>query len=117
MELIAVRTAWVRVTGPDGSTIYERIMEPGETYVVPQTEDPARLRIGESGAVYFAVNGQHYGPVGPNGSVSSNVALSADALRERYQVADLNADSALAEWVRVAQARQVGPIDEGPAAE
>ncbi|ROU03940.1 RodZ domain-containing protein [Histidinibacterium lentulum] len=117
VELVAVRTAWVRVTGPDGSTIYERIMEPGDTYVVPQTEEPARLRIGESGAVYFAVNGQHYGPVGPNGSVSSNVALSADALRDRYEVADLNADNDLAEWVRVAQARQVGPADEAPASE
>jgi hypothetical protein len=117
VELVAVRPAWVRVTGPDGTTIYERIMEAGDTYVVPQTEEPARLRIGESGAVYFAVNGRHYGPVGPSGSVSSNVALSADALRERYEVADLNADTALAEWVRVAQARQVVQPEGPPASE
>lgn len=110
VQLVAVRPAWVRVTGPDGTTLYEKTMAQGDTFTVPQTEEPARLRIGESGAVYFAVNGQHFGPVGPRGAVSSQIALSAEALTERYEVADISADSDLAEWVRIAQAQQAAPL-------
>ncbi|EAR51629.1 hypothetical protein OG2516_03555 [Oceanicola granulosus HTCC2516] len=117
VQLVAARDAWVRVTGPDGSVLFETIMEHGDTYTVPQTEEPATLRIGESGAVYFAVNGNHYGPVGPNGAVTSNVALSSEALLERYQVADINADSDLSEIVRVADAGAAAAPLEQPAAE
>jgi len=92
VQLVAVRDAWVRVRSADGSVIYEAVMSAGDTFDVPQTEDPATLRIGESGAVYFAMNGTHYGPVGPSGQVTSNVALSVDTLSENYAVADVTAD-------------------------
>lgn len=78
-------------------------MAPGQNFVVPATEDPARLRVGESGAMYFAVNGVHYGPVGPTGVVTSNVELTTASLTEVYAVADLNADNDLAEIVNFAQ--------------
>ena len=103
VQLVAVRDAWVRVRSADGSVIYEAVMNAGDTFDVPQTEDPATLRIGESGAVYFAVNGAHYGPVGQRGAVTSNLALSVDNLTTTYAVADLSADSDLAEVVRVAE--------------
>lgn len=113
VEMVAVRPAWVRVRSADGTVIYEATMQAGDTFTVPQTENPATLRVGDSGAVYFAVNGVHYGPAGSNGQVTSNVALSVDSLTEGYQVADLEADSALAEVVRVAQlqAVPVGPTE------
>lgn len=103
VQLVAVRPAWVRVRAADGTVIYEGIMDAGDAFDVPQTEDPATLRIGESGAVYFAINGQHYGPVGPAGQVTSNLALSLDNLKSSYEVADLTADSDLAEVVNVAE--------------
>lgn len=109
VQLVAVRPAWVRVRAADGSVIYETIMNAGDTFDVPQTEDPATLRIGESGAVYFAVNGAHYGPVGPSGSVTSNLALSVDNLTQTYAVADLGADNDLAQIVRVADAQGILP--------
>ena len=93
VQLVAVRDAWVRVRGADGSVIYEAVMNAGDTFDVPQTEEAATLRIGESGAVYFAVNGTHYGPVGQRGSVTSNLALSVDNLTQAYTVADVAADS------------------------
>ncbi len=92
VQLVAVRDAWVRVRAADGSVVYEAVMTAGDTFDVPQTEEAATLRIGESGAVYFAVNGTHYGPVGQRGSVTSNLALSADNLTETYTVADVAAD-------------------------
>ncbi len=103
LQLVAVRPAWVRVKSADGTVIFETIMNAGDTYVVPATEEPPTLRIGESGAVYFAVNGTHYGPVGPNGTVSSNVALSADAVTATYAIADLSRDNDLAAVVNVAE--------------
>ncbi len=112
VQLVAVRDAWVRVRAADGSIIYEAIMTAGDTFDVPQTEEPATLRIGESGAVYFAVNGAHYGPVGPRGQVTSNLALSVDNLTTTYEVADLTADSDLAEVVRVAEVQALQPAQD-----
>jgi len=111
VQLVAVRDAWVRVRGADGTVLYETVMAAGDTFDVPQTEEPATLRIGESGAVYFAVNGAHYGPVGPRGQVTSNLALSVDNLTSEYSVADLTADSDLAEVVRFAEVQGLVPAE------
>ncbi|WP_342075967.1 RodZ domain-containing protein [Yoonia sp. SS1-5] len=103
LQLVAVRPAWVRVRSADGTVIFEGVMEPGQNFVVPATEEPGTLRVGESGAMYFAVNGVHYGPVGPSGVVTSNVELSTDSLTTTYAVADLTADDDLAEIVNYAE--------------
>ena len=103
VQLVAVRPAWVRVRAADGTVIYEGIMNGGDTFELPATEEPATLRVGESGAVYFAVNGTHYGPAGESGTVTSNLALSVDNLTASYQVADLDRDDDLAAIVNVAE--------------
>lgn len=107
LQLLAARPAWVRVKAADGSTLFEGILNPGDTFDVPATAEPATLRVGESGALYFAVNGVAHGPVGPAGTVTSNVALDAAAIATTYQVADLTQDADLASIVRVAQAEPV----------
>ncbi|MEM6887749.1 MAG: helix-turn-helix domain-containing protein [Pseudomonadota bacterium] len=99
LRMVAVRPAWVRVRAADGSVILETIMEPGETWDAPVSEEAPTLRTGESGAVYFSVNGEVYGPVGATGTVTSNVALSVDSVKERFALADLSADKALATTV------------------
>ena len=103
VQMVAVRPAWVRVRAADGSVIFEAIMEKGDTFDLPNTEEPATLRVGESGAIYFAVNGQHYGPAGPNGQVTSNLALSVENLTQSYKLADIAADGDLAAVVNVAE--------------
>ncbi len=95
VQVVAVRPAWVRVRAADGSVIYEGIMNAGDTYEVPGTEEPPTIRVGESGAVYFAVNGEHYGPAGPRGAVTANLALAPNALTERYALADPDSDNDL----------------------
>ena len=99
LQVVAVRPAWVRVRGADGSVIFEGILNAGDTYDVPATEEPPTLRVGESGAVYFAVNGQHYGPAGTRGSVTADLALTPETLTERYSVADIAADQDLMQYV------------------
>jgi hypothetical protein len=103
LQLVAVRPAWVRVRSADGTVIFEGVMEPGQNFVVPANEEPASLRVGESGAMYFAVNGVHYGPVGRAGTVTSNVELTTQSLTATYAIADLSADNDLAEIVNVAE--------------
>jgi cytoskeletal protein RodZ len=95
VRVVAVRPAWVRVRAADGSVIFEGIMNAGDTYEVPGTEEPPTIRVGESGAVYFAVNGQHYGPAGPRGAVTANLPLSPAELTGRYAVAEPGADGDL----------------------
>lgn len=107
--MVAVRPAWVRVRAADGSVIFEGIMNAGDTYDVPSTQDAASLRVGDSGAVYFAVNGQTYGPAGPNGSVTSKVALSIDHLTQTYAVAVPEADSDLARVVAELNSSEISP--------
>lgn len=95
LKLVAVSPAWMRVTAADGSVIFEGTLgtvEQGNVYEVPLTEEPPKLLVGESGGVYFSMNGAHYGPIGARGTVTRNVVLSMDAVGERFQVADLEAD-------------------------
>lgn len=112
LSLVAVRPAWVRVTAADGTVLLEKILEPGERWEVPATEEPPVLRAGNSGAVYFEVNGTTYGPAAPGAQVVKNLALAPAAVAESFAVADVSADPGLADLpppVPVAQAQAPAP--------
>jgi cytoskeletal protein RodZ len=94
--LFARRPAWVRVSAADGTVLLEKILETGERYVLPATEQPPILRAGNSGSLFFAVNGQTIGPAGPGTTVAKNIELSAAALMQSYSAADLTEDPELA---------------------
>jgi cytoskeletal protein RodZ len=104
VEILAVRPAWIRVQSAEGAVLFERILDAGERYVVPQLEAPARLRAGNSGAVYFVVDGQTFGPAAPGANIARNVELSPEALRDGYAVADLTRDPDLARIAELAAA-------------
>lgn len=106
VELIAVRAAWVRVQAKDGTVLFEKTLNAGERWSVPNLEEAPVLRAGNSGSVYFAVNGQTYGPAAKGAKVVKNVALSPEAVTDKYALADLEGDPALAAIVNVAQAAQ-----------
>jgi cytoskeletal protein RodZ len=99
LRMVAVRPSWVRISAADGTVIFETIMESGQTYDVPTTEQPPTLHAGESGAIYFAVNGQLLGPVGDKGAVTRNLPLSIADVSQRFDVADLKQDGDLARMV------------------
>lgn len=109
VELLAVRPSWVRVSAADGTVLFEKILDAGERYTVPQMEQAALLRAGNSGSVYFAVNGQTYGPAAPGALVVKGVALSPKALTATYALADLSGDADLARIVAVAEADLTAP--------
>ncbi len=111
LKIVAVDPAWMRVTAADGSIIFEGTLgtvEQGSTFEVPLTEEPPLLRAGASGSVYFSMNGEHFGPVGNPGTVAKGVVLSKDAVADRYDIADLEAEqnSALKQLVAELQAQE-----------
>lgn len=112
VEILAVRPAWVRVQSADGTIIFEKVLDAGERYAIPRTEEPPVLRAGNSGSVYFAVNGQTYGPASPGSQVVKNLKLSPEALTSTYAVADLSRDADLAKFVDVAE--NTVPVDQIP---
>jgi cytoskeletal protein RodZ len=96
IEILAVRPAWVRVNSADGTVLFEKILDAGERYVVPTLESAAVFRTGNSGSVYFVVNGVTHGPAAPGANVVKDIALAPEALTEKFAVADLSADQDLA---------------------
>ncbi|TWI36759.1 helix-turn-helix domain-containing protein [Paracoccus sulfuroxidans] len=115
VEILAVRPAWVRVTSADGTVLLEKTMDAGERFALPKLEAPPILRAGNSGGVYFAVNGQTYGPAAPGAKVVKNVELSANSLTTAYAFADPAKDPELAEMIALASAqhlRQPGAVQD-----
>ncbi|WP_308917956.1 helix-turn-helix domain-containing protein [Jannaschia sp. LMIT008] len=111
VTLVAVRDAWVRVRSADGATLYERTMAAGDTWAVPaEAAATATLRTGNSGALYFAVAGQTYGPVAPGAQVVSDVALAPEAVGQTYAAADPDADRDLARVVAELDLAATAPL-------
>jgi hypothetical protein len=99
VEVLAVRPSWVRVSAADGTVLFEKILDAGERYAVPQLEQAASLRSGNSGSIYFVVNGKTFGPAAPGAQVIKGVTLSPEALSTKYTVADLSGDADLAQFI------------------
>jgi len=105
VALIAVRPSWVRVRSADGTVVFEKILDAGEKFIVPATEEPHTLRAGNAQSLYFMVGDEAYGPAGNGASVVSDVVLSSDALPELYAVANPEEDADLARFTAVAEAQ------------
>ncbi len=97
VELLAVRPAWVQVAAADGTVLFEKILDAGERYSVPALEEASVLRAGNSGSVYFVVNGATLGPAAPGANVVKNIALTAESLSASYALADMTGDADLAQ--------------------
>jgi hypothetical protein len=111
LRLVAAYPSWVRIRAADGKVIFEGIMNKGDSWDVPATQEPPMLRTGESGALYFAMDGQYYGPVGDRGTVTSNLPLQRQAVADLYQPALLEENSALATMVAELQNAATTPTE------
>ena len=98
IEVLAVRPSWVRVNAADGTVLFEKILDAGERYAVPPLETAAVFRTGNSGSIYFVVDGMTYGPVAPGAQVAKDIQLSPEALTQSFAQADPTADEDLARF-------------------
>lgn len=114
IEILAVRPAWVRVNAADGTVLFEKILDAGERYAVPAMEEAAVFRTGNSGAVYFVVDGKTLGPAAPGANVAKDIALSSEALTATLAEADMAVDDDLAKFA-TADATGLAPVE--PASE
>jgi cytoskeleton protein RodZ len=71
--LTATAPAWVRVTD-QGSKLFEGVLQPGQTYQVPQTATAPMLRVGAPEALRITVGNATAPQVGPSGK-ATNVSL------------------------------------------
>ncbi|MGR3466698.1 MAG: helix-turn-helix domain-containing protein [Shimia sp.] len=93
--LFAAAPTWVRIQSADGSTLFERVLTEGETFNVPVTEETPTLRAGNSGSLYFRVNGTLVGPAGEGTDPIADVQLASADLNALYQPVTPEADQAL----------------------
>jgi len=85
VHVVARQPAWVRIHQSNGTVLFEKILDTGETYTLPTDIDQQPLlRAGNAGAVYLALNGVSYGPLGQGASVVKNVSLLPDDVRGAY---------------------------------
>ena len=64
VQIFAVRPSWVRVRAADGTVLFEKILDAGERYTVPQTEEPADPARGQFGIGLFRGQRQDLRPGG-----------------------------------------------------
>jgi hypothetical protein len=85
VTVIAERPAWVRIYLADGTVVFERILESGESYEVPPTAEPPMIWAGNSGSVYLRVGDTIHGPLGDGTRAVRDVVLEPQAIGARYE--------------------------------
>jgi cytoskeleton protein RodZ len=79
IELVASADAWVQVT-ENGSLVLTRLMHAGDRFLVPNRSG-LTLMTGNAGGLNVLVDGQKAPPLGAQGQVVRDVALTAERLR------------------------------------
>ncbi|MEM6728613.1 MAG: RodZ domain-containing protein [Pseudomonadota bacterium] len=114
IALVAVQPTWVRVQTPSRSVVFEKVLEPGQEYAVPVTEETPVLRAGNAGALYFRVNGTLVGPAGSEASIVSDVLLASTDLSAAFAPANPLEDRALFDLLQELGSPDVLPLSAVP---
>jgi hypothetical protein len=101
VQLLASEGVWVRIKDREGVTLYEQIMNAGRPFNVPTTDlAPFIDRAGNSGSLFFVINGKLYGPAGEKSSTVKNISLSSENIIDTYDLFTPNVESALYSFLR-----------------
>jgi cytoskeleton protein RodZ len=84
VTLVAIDTAWIRVTDANGKRLFEKEMAAGERYDVPADADRPQVRTGRPDRIQVLLNGSTVAPLG-TGVQTVEVGVSAAALQARGQ--------------------------------
>jgi cytoskeleton protein RodZ len=72
--LTATDQSWIQITD-NGKSLFQGLLQPGQTYQVPQTATAPKLKAGKPETLRITVGGAVAPPVGPPGKVAANVSL------------------------------------------
>lgn len=81
----AARPAWIQITAPDGSVLFEKILDAEETASFVDDGTEKLLRAGNSGAVFLRMGDVLYGPVGQGNRVARDIRLGRDEILDRFE--------------------------------
>lgn len=87
VDIVAQRPAWVQIYFDDGSVLFERILDAGESYRIPPDVQGAKLRTGNAGGTFAKIGDVVYGPMGSSGGVVRDIGLTETALVETFDPA------------------------------
>ncbi|WP_298801669.1 helix-turn-helix domain-containing protein [uncultured Lentibacter sp.] len=92
--IVAARPSWVRINDAAGGELFSGILNTGDTFDVAQSDGatPARIRVGESGSIYYIVQGKTLGPTGPRGAITEGFSLAAADLLAALPEANIARD-------------------------
>lgn len=86
LVVLAERAAWVRVYLANGTVLFEKILEKGESYSPPEGSETPMIWAGNSGSVYVKVGDTLRGPLGSGTRAAKDVVLEPAALTEKFAV-------------------------------
>jgi cytoskeleton protein RodZ len=77
LEVSATSKSWVQVRGPDGKIVFSGILDPGQSWAVPN-EPGLVMTTGNAGGTVLVRNGQTGAPLGAPGTVKHGVQLTGN---------------------------------------
>ncbi len=86
--VVAERAAWIRVYLENGTVLFERILEKGETYSPPEGIEAPLIWAGNAGSVYVRVGDTLRGPLGRGTRAAKDVLLVPQSVADHFPVVD-----------------------------
>ncbi|MFT8655465.1 MAG: RodZ domain-containing protein [Acetobacter papayae] len=91
MVIRAGQVSWIQVRDGAGKVVYDKVLQPGESWNVPEGNGPYDLTVGNAGGITVNVGDVTTPPLGRNGAVRRHLVLSAQAVRDGSLVASVAA--------------------------
>jgi cytoskeletal protein RodZ len=88
LVVVAERAAWIRVYLENGTVLFERILEKGETYSPPEGIEAPLIWAGNAGSVYVKVGDALRGPLGRGTRAAKDVLLVPQSVADHFPVVE-----------------------------
>ena len=82
VQIKAKEEVWIEIWDDD-TAVDSKVLKKGETYDVPENSAALTLKTGNAGGMDVIVDGKVLKPLGPVGSIRSNISLDPEKLKKR----------------------------------